>query len=329
MEFVKVTEEEGDELIIEVPTEDDNSLLLSTLAAQFPGAVGLKYRNSVTTIRGVRMNEEGRLFAPSQGSGWGSRVYFCVLPKECKRKSEDSLENCSSKARRKCISTTDLVVLGLPWKTTQATLRAYFEEFGEVLMAEIKTDAKTGKSKGFGFIRFSSYESQKTVLERHHFVDGRWCEVRVPNSKLEVLSIPGKIYVGRCTEDLTSKDLMRYFSKYGEIIDIYISRPFRGFSFITFRDSLVAKSLYGEDHIVKGVSLHICNATPKIESLSRQMQPIGVFANYQNSQQPRHRQPNSLFDLPNLQGLGISSGGIGIQTQNLLNVGLDFNQNTI
>lgn len=80
MEFIQISEEEGDEPI-EVPTEDDNSLLLSTLQAQFPGACGLKYRNVETkTIRGVRSNE-GRFFPPARESGWGTVVYFCVFPK--------------------------------------------------------------------------------------------------------------------------------------------------------------------------------------------------------------------------------------------------------
>lgn len=32
---------------------------------------------------------------------------------------------------------TDLIVLGLPWKTTELYLREYFETFGEVLMAQV------------------------------------------------------------------------------------------------------------------------------------------------------------------------------------------------
>ena len=36
--------------------------------------------------------------------------------------------------RNKC---SDLIVLGLPWKTTEQELREYFEPFGEVLMAQV------------------------------------------------------------------------------------------------------------------------------------------------------------------------------------------------
>ena len=33
---------------------------------------------------------------------------------------------------------SDLIVLGLPWKTSEQELRTYFEPFGEVLMAQVK-----------------------------------------------------------------------------------------------------------------------------------------------------------------------------------------------
>lgn len=106
---------------------------------------------------------------------------------ENKRKSDDTLENSTAKTKRmdsrgRC---TDLIVLGLPWKTTEDNLRLYFESFGEVLMAQIKKDVRSGQSKGFGFVRFGSYDVQVRVLSTRHMIDGRWCEVKVPNSKVK------------------------------------------------------------------------------------------------------------------------------------------------
>ncbi|XP_075166192.1 TAR DNA-binding protein 43-like isoform X2 [Haematobia irritans] len=265
MEFVPVVEEDGDEPI-ELPTENDKNLLLSTLQAQFPGASGLKYINPETkNFRGIRLND-GKLYPPSD-SGWSTHIYHCVFPKENKRKSDDQLENSTAKTKRmesraRC---TDLIVLGLPWKTTEESLRAYFETFGEVLMAQIKKDIHSGQSKGFGFVRFGSYDVQARVLSNRHSIDGRWCEVKVPNSKGAPNQIPCKVFVGRCTEDITAEDLKDYFSRFGEVTDVFIPRPFRAFSFVTFLDPEVASSLCGEDHIVKGVSLHVSSAAPKYE----------------------------------------------------------------
>lgn len=104
------------------------------------------------------------------------------------------------------------------------------------------------------------------VLAQRHMIDGRWCDVKVPNSKEGMIQqVPCKVFVGRCTEDLTADDLREYFSKYGEVTDVFIPKPFRAFSFVTFLDPEVAQSLCGEDHIVKGVSVHVSNAAPKSE----------------------------------------------------------------
>lgn len=181
--YLKVAEEDGEEPI-ELPSEDDGTLLLSTLSAQYPGTCGLKYRNTETgTMRGVRL-VEGRLHPPEEG--WGNSIYYCVFPKENKRKSDDYLENSTAKAKRMEAKTkcSDLIILGLPWKTTEERLREYFQTFGEVLMAQVKKDPKTGLSKGFGFIRFANHDAQMRVMAQRHMIDGRWCDVKVPNSKL-------------------------------------------------------------------------------------------------------------------------------------------------
>lgn len=63
----------------EIPSEDDGTVLLSTVTAQFPGACGLRYRNPVSQcMRGVRL-VEGILHAPD--AGWGNLVYVVNYPK--------------------------------------------------------------------------------------------------------------------------------------------------------------------------------------------------------------------------------------------------------
>ncbi|XP_053989477.1 TAR DNA-binding protein 43 isoform X2 [Hylaeus anthracinus] len=341
--YIQVAEDEGDEPI-ELPTEDDSTLLLTTVTAQFPGTCGLKYRNPESrTMRGIRL-VDGRLHPPE--NGWGKAVYFCVFPKENKRKSDDNLENSTAKTKRMetKLRCTDLIVLGLPWKTTEQNLREYFETFGEVLMAQVKKDAKSGQSKGFGFIRFGSYESQLRCLAQRHMIDGRWCDVKVPNSKEGMIQqVPCKVFVGRCTEDLTADDLRDYFSKYGEVTDVFIPKPFRAFSFVTFLDPEVAQSLCGEDHIIKGVSVHVSNAAPKSEGNNKNFNnqvnsnmrrgapgPVenSVQGNYQGNRYMSHSGSNmgpngwnnpgnrGSLDMPNLQALGITGqnngGGGGI-----------------
>ncbi|XP_064642528.1 TAR DNA-binding protein 43-like isoform X2 [Lineus longissimus] len=207
IQYVQVTEEDGEEPI-ELPSEEDGTILLSTLAAQYPGACGLKYRNAETgAMRGIRLAD--RKLHPPDGH-WGNTLYVCVFPKENKRKGDDGLDNPHAKTKRvdkkKC---SDLIVLGLPWKSTEDDIKKYFEQFGEVIMVQIKRDVHTKQSKGYGFIRFSEYESQIACLRKRHKIDGRWCEARIPNSK----DGPRKVFVGRTTEDMTADDLRQYFSR--------------------------------------------------------------------------------------------------------------------
>ena len=76
--YIQVAEEENEEPI-ELPIEEDGTLPLSTLVAQFAGACGLKYRNPETNSwRGVRLLD-GRLYAPD--TVWGNYTYVIVYPK--------------------------------------------------------------------------------------------------------------------------------------------------------------------------------------------------------------------------------------------------------
>uniref|UniRef100_A0A224XBX8 TAR DNA-binding protein 43 n=2 Tax=Panstrongylus TaxID=65342 RepID=A0A224XBX8_9HEMI len=356
--YLQVAEDEGEEPI-ELPSEDDGTLLLSTLAAQFPGTCGLKYRNPESKgIRGVRL-VEGRLHPPDDG--WGQNVYYCVFPKENKRKSDDHLENSTAKTKRmeKITKCSDLIILGLPWKTTEQQLREYFESFGEVLMAQVKKDPKTGQSKGFGFIRFANHESQVRVMSQRHLIDGRWCDVKVPNSKEGAQQqVPCKVFVGRCTEDITADDLREYFSKFGEVTDVFIPKPFRAFAFVTFLDPDIAQALCGEDHIIKQTSVHVSEASPKTDFHNRGYGPHsnsrggrggdgkygygpgGNGAPMYHPQQQGNMQGHGPWgqggpgnrgnlDMPNLQTLGITGqGGAGGQGagQNMTNpLGMGLN----
>uniref|UniRef100_A0A2I3RE22 TAR DNA-binding protein 43 n=2 Tax=Pan TaxID=9596 RepID=A0A2I3RE22_PANTR len=157
-EYIRVTEDENDEPI-EIPSEDDGTVLLSTVTAQFPGACGLRYRNPVSQcMRGVRL-VEGILHAPD--AGWGNLVYVVNYPKDNKRKMDET-------------------------------------------------------------------------------------------------------------------DLREFFSQYGDVMDVFIPKPFRAFAFVTFADDQIAQSLCGEDLIIKGISVHISNAEPKHNS-NRQLERSGRF----------------------------------------------------
>jgi len=72
-----------------------------------------------------------------------------------------------------------------------------------------------------------------------------------------------KVFIGRVTEDIQADDLRSYFTKFGEVVDVFIPKPYRAFAFVSFGDPETAQALCGEDHIIKGASVHVSSAAPK------------------------------------------------------------------
>merc|ERR1719427_293786 len=275
-EWVAICSDENEEAV-EVSTETDGTLLLSSVAAQFPGTTGLKYRNPGTnTLRGVRL--QGEVMFPPSEEGWGLYTYMCVTVKtepRLKRKTEADRDMYSKNIKVDSEmdddgpeKAHDLIILGLPWKTTEDDLREYFEPFGHLCMIQLKRKPGTGDSKGFGFIRFTEKEAEQKVLQQRHMIDGRWCDIKIPDSQ-DRKNGTGKdkssckIFVGRVTESLTKEDLREHFNSFGFVTDVYIPTPFRQFAFVQFSESRVAQSLLGKEHLIKGVSVKIGEATPK------------------------------------------------------------------
>ncbi|CRK26955.1 hypothetical protein VD0002_g1484 [Verticillium dahliae] len=72
-----------------------------------------------------------------------------------------------------------LFIGGLAWHTTEETLRSRFEEFGAVDEAVVVKDRDTGRSRGFGFVRYSQDEDAQKAIDAMNNVefDGRTIRV--------------------------------------------------------------------------------------------------------------------------------------------------------
>lgn len=70
---------------------------------------------------------------------------------------------------------TKLFVGNLAWGTTDASLRAFFEQVGTVESARVIMDKMTGRSRGFGFVEMpNAEEAQKAIAElNEQDLDGR------------------------------------------------------------------------------------------------------------------------------------------------------------
>lgn len=128
-----------------------------------------------------------------------------------------------------------------------------------------------------------------------------------------------KVFIGRCTEDISVDDLREYFTKFGEVTDVFIPKPFRAFAFVTFLDPEVAQSLCGDDHIIKGTSVHISTAAPKNDpNRGYNRGRMDGRGNYGYGQGNGNWNQNNSRDMPNLASLGLGQGQSG---QGNLNMG--------
>ena len=55
----------------------------------------------------------------------------------------------------------------------QDSLRAYFEQFGEITECTVMRENQTGRSRGFGFLTFKDPKCVNAVMVKEHILDGK------------------------------------------------------------------------------------------------------------------------------------------------------------
>lgn len=61
-----------------------------------------------------------------------------------------------------------LFVGNIPFSMTEEELRAVFEECGSIVSCKLIVDFETGRSRGFGFIEYSSREEAQKAIDEIH-----------------------------------------------------------------------------------------------------------------------------------------------------------------
>jgi len=261
--YVRISEGPEKDEVIELPTEVDGKLMLTTITAQYPDAIGLRFKSESGAWRGMRFID-GALEPPIEG--WGYNDYFITKGAvgaargEKRKLGTDTLGPAASKSKQDLLA--DLIVLGLPYSATQEELKSYFEKFGELAHCEIKMDLNTKRSKGFGFIRFKTEDAAQLALDSSHSLGGRNLEVKFPfkNSQDDV---PTKLFVGRLPSGTTTEQLSEHFEEYGPLKDVYIPKNFRGFGFVTFSTRTLANAAMSVTHQLNGAYLNLSYPQPK------------------------------------------------------------------
>uniref|UniRef100_A0A8C0D7N7 Heterogeneous nuclear ribonucleoproteins A2/B1 n=1 Tax=Balaenoptera musculus TaxID=9771 RepID=A0A8C0D7N7_BALMU len=157
-----------------------------------------------------------------------------------------------------------------------------FIQWGELTDRVVKRDPASKRSRGFGFVTFSSMaEVDAAMAARPHSIDGRVVEPKRAVAR-EDSGKPGahvtvkKISVGGIKEDTEEHHLRDYFEEYGKIETIEIitdrqSGKKRGFGFVTFDDcDPVDKTVLQKYHTINGHNAEVRKA------LSRQGMQEGL-----------------------------------------------------
>jgi len=114
----------------------------------------------------------------------------------------------STSVTQKDTTFTKIFVGGLPYHTTDQSLREFFEQFGEIEEAVVITDRQTGKSRGYGFVTMADRAAaERACKDPNPIIDGRKANVNLAylgakprgiqtGSDLSVLGFPFALKAG-------------------------------------------------------------------------------------------------------------------------------------
>ncbi|XP_025985252.1 small RNA-binding protein 11, chloroplastic isoform X3 [Glycine max] len=100
-------------------------------------------------------------------------------------------------------SSIKLFVTGLSYDTNEPVLRDAFGQHGEIIEVKVICDHVTGKSRGYGFVRFLS----ETIAAATHkemngqILDGRCIRVSYAHKDLGNLSLSAALKLSHCSSD--------------------------------------------------------------------------------------------------------------------------------
>jgi RNA recognition motif-containing protein len=114
----------------------------------------------------------------------------------------------------------NLIVNYIPQSMSEADLKSLFEPFGSVESCKLMLERGTGKSLGYGFVKYETIESANAAIDS---LSG----MQIENKKLKVsVARPatastkgGNLYVSNLDEAVTQDDLKAIFSSYGNILE--------------------------------------------------------------------------------------------------------------
>ncbi|KAI3447354.1 hypothetical protein Pfo_004019 [Paulownia fortunei] len=194
------------------------------------------------------------------------------------------MEALERKKRRK----TEIFVGGLDKDTREDDIRKVFEEAGVIVEVRLVMNGKTGKNKGFAFVRFATAADAINAL-------AKYSKVEICGKQCSAAPVEGNdtIFLGNIDRNWKTEDVVTLLEKAGiEKIDKVTLKADpnnieknRGFAFVeleTNKDAQIAfNKLQKKDAFVKNLKVKVAWAQPLIEPAEEEILKVkSVYAEY-------------------------------------------------
>lgn len=153
-------------------------------------------------------------------------------------------------------SSRRLMVRNIHFNTSDQRFSAFFESFGPLDDALIVKE-RSGHSKGYGFVTFSTSDGVKNcLLASPLFLDGRQLHVKLAADPF-VSRDQTKLFVRNLSDQTTTDSLRAVFSQFGHLKECVVVRDStgrsRGYGFLNFATPLEAfKAVQQTERIIDG-----------------------------------------------------------------------------
>lgn len=175
------------------------------------------------------------------------------------------LEAMERRKRRR----TEIFIGGLDKDAKEEDIRKVFSEVGEIVDLRVVMNAKTGKNKGFAFLRYASAEDAKKALEKFN-------KVEICGKQCGATPVEGNdtIFLGNIDKKWKDEDVLKLLQEVGieqidkvtVMIDPNKSECNRGFAFVEFHTSKDAQTahrkLQKNDVFGKNLNIKVAWAEP-------------------------------------------------------------------
>merc|ERR1719229_876412 len=122
----------------------------------------------------------------------------------------------------------NLIVNYLPNEWSEIELLAMFSPFGEILSARVIRERFSRRSKGFGFVKFTTDEAAEEAIRELNGEIACGKRIKVAFAKPRKSRAKANLFVSRFPSDWTSVALKRLFVPYGDIVECRVLRTVEG-----------------------------------------------------------------------------------------------------